>query len=349
MTPDNYHYRESNPGFSPVSDTHNMNNQPPQSSSELTVPAIDLTHPESLEDFVEAARGAFSQNTKRAIRADLRIFTDWCLRQGLAALPALPETIAAYIDAMADLRAPATVRRYVASVTTAHKAVGHGHTAKSPLVTLALQRMHRKNGRRQTQALGLTGQIRWQLMRAAGERLIDVRNCALLSVAYDTLLRRSELSALEVSDLFEGIEGGGSVLVRRSKTDQDGDGAMLYLAGDTVDIVRQWLVRSGIRSGRLFRSLRRGVLGDQLDPSQIPRIYKAMAQLAGLPPEVVAGLSGHSTRVGAAQDMIAVGIELPAILQAGRWKSVAMVNRYGERLLADRGGSAQLARLQRRE
>ncbi|MDE0148214.1 MAG: hypothetical protein OXM58_07560 [Rhodospirillaceae bacterium] len=56
------------------------------------------------------------------------------------------------------------------------------------------------------------------------------------------------------------------------------------------------------------------------------------------------GLSGHSARVGAAQDMVAAGIEMPAILQAGRWKSVTMVNRYGERLLARRSGTAQLAR-----
>ena len=74
-----------------------------------------------------------------------------------------------------------------------------------------------------------------------------------------------------------------------------------------------------------------------------------MARRAGLSAAVVQGLSGHSARVGAAQDMIAAGIELPAILQAGRWKSTAMVNRYGERLLARRSGTAQLAKLQHRE
>ena len=73
-----------------------------------------------------------------------------------------------------------------------------------------------------------------------------------------------------------------------------------------------------------------------------------MARNAGLAEELVADLSGHSTRVEAAQDMIASGIELPTILQAGRWKSTAMVNRYGERLLARRDGSAQLAKLQKR-
>ena len=141
----------------------------------------------------------------------------------------------------------------------------------------------------------------------------------------------------------------GTVLVRRSKTDPEGQGAVQYLARDTMTLVREWLERGGIGDGKLFRSLCRGVVGNQLDPSQIPRIYKAMATRAGLPPEVAARLSGHSTRVGAAQDMISVGIGMPAIMQAGRWKSTATVNRYGERLLPGRSGTALLARIQQRD
>ena len=97
---------------------------------------------------------------------------------------------------------------------------------------------------------------------------------------------------------------------------------------------------SGVYEGRLFRSLNRGALGTRLDASQVPRIFKAMAERAGLPGEVVSGISGHSTRVGAAQDMVAGGIAMAAILHAGRWKTTAMVNRYGERLLARRSGAA---------
>ena len=72
-----------------------------------------------------------------------------------------------------------------------------------------------------------------------------------------------------------------------------------------------------------------------------------MIVLIGQPDQVVEGLAGHSARVGAAQHMIAAGIELPAILQAGRWKSASMVNRYGERLLARRSTAAKLAREQK--
>ena len=86
--------------------------------------------------------------------------------------------------------------------------------------------------------------------------------------------------------------------------------------------------------------------GRALPPGQVARIFKRMARKAGLSESVVRSLSGHSARVGAAQDMIAAGIELPAIIQAGRWKSTSMVNRYGERLLAERSAADKLARKQ---
>ena len=296
-----------------------------------------------------AGNGALSTNTERAMRSDLVIYAAWCEARAVQALPAKPETIAAFVDAMATLRAPATVRRYVASITAAHRANGHAKSAKSEPVRRALQRMHRRTGRRQAQAKGLTGALRERLLDAAGDRLIDARNRALLAVAYDTLLRRGELVALEVSDIVEEVDGAATVLVRRSKADPEGRGATVYLARDSVALVREWLERSGVAEGRLFRSLARGTVGEGLHASQVPRIFKAMAERAGLPVEVVERISGHSTRVGAAQDMVAGGIGMAAILHAGRWKTPSMVNRYGERLLARRSGAAQLARLQHRE
>ena len=142
------------------------------------------------------------------------------------------------------------------------------------------------------------------------------------------MLRRSELTAARFGDLAPDGQGGATLLVRRGKTDPDGRSALVYIARDSAAVLAEWLRRSGVDDGRLFRSLGKGgTLGEYLHPSQIPRIFKAMARAAGLPPEVADALSGHSARVGATQDMIAAGIELPAILQAGRWKTTAMVSR----------------------
>ena len=245
-------------------------------------------------------------------------------------------------------RAPATVRRYITSIDIVNRARGMENNAKSEPVRRAFARMHRRKGRRQGQAKGLTWALRQRLLEATGDGLIDARNRALLALAYDTLLRRGELVALQVSDIVEEVDGAATVLVRRSKVDVEGQGATLYVAPDSMVLVHAWRERSGVSDGRLFRSLARGELGERLDASQIPRIFKSLAKRAGLPGEVVAGISGHSTRVGAAQDMVAAGLSTDAIQQAGRWKTASMVARYGERLLARRSGAAQLARLQNR-
>ena len=145
-----------------------------------------------------AVRGAFSPNTERAIRSDLAIYAAWCREHARRALPADPETVAAFVDAMAGTRAPATVRRYVASIAAAHRAAGAAFD--DARTKLALRRMHRRRGRRQGQALGLTWPLRQRLLAAAGDRLIDARDRALVAVAYDGMLRRSELCAARRAD-----------------------------------------------------------------------------------------------------------------------------------------------------
>ena len=304
---------------------------------------------ERLTEYLEDADGALSGNTVRALKADLERFAAWCAERAVAPLPARATTLVAYIEAMASERAPATVRRYVSSIAAVHKAAGEPSPLDRVTVRRALQRMHRRKGCRQRQVKGLTWTLRRRLMEAAGDRVIDARNRAILAVAYDAMLRRSELVAVQVVDVTMDRGGSASLLVRRAKTDPVGGGAILYLHRDSVKLLKEWLSASGIGEGPLFRSVRKnGTVGGKLDASQVPRIYKGMAERAGLPARVVRRLSGHSPRVGAAQDMIAKGIGIPAIMQAGRWKSAQMVQRYGERLLAKRNGAAQLARLQKR-
>ena len=93
---------------------------------------------------------------------------------------------------------------------------------------------------------------------------------------------------------------------------------MLYLHRDSMKHVTAWLARSGVTEGRLFRSLRKdGAVGAALHSSQVPRIYKSMAAHAALPTERVDALAGHSTRVGAVQDMIAMASPCPQSCRSG--------------------------------
>ena len=126
-----------------------------------------------LAAYFDAARGAFSPNTERALRADVEIFTAWCRHHLRVAVPASAATVVAFIDDRARVKAPATVRRYVSSIATLHRALRHTNPLEHARVRFALQRMHRRRGRRQAQVQGLTWPLRNRLLEAAGDRLID--------------------------------------------------------------------------------------------------------------------------------------------------------------------------------
>ena len=304
---------------------------------------------DALTEHAYAARGAYSHNTERALRADVAAFTDWCAATGLIALPATPATVAAFVDAMSDQKAPATVRRYVSSVATFHRAARLPNPCTDEVVRLALKRLHRARGRAQAQAAPLTRDLVDRMLAAAGRGSRTLRNRALLAVAYDSLCRRSELVALQRADLETAEHGAGILTIRRSKTDQEGVGQVRYLAPDTMRHVADWLAASGHADGALFRAVgKAGRVGGPLDPGDVARLFKAMAAAAGIASELVASISGHSSRVGAAQDQVRHGVELPAVMQAGGWASPVMVARYSAKLEARRGGAAKLALLQNR-
>lgn len=292
----------------------------------------------------------YSENTRRAYRADWRQFRGWCERNGRVALPAEPETIAGYVDSVTDVYKPATITRRVGTVGIVHKHAGLANPARTRAVEIALKRMHRKRGRRQGQALAITFERRQQMLSAVGgRRLKMLRDKALLSTAYDVGCRRSELVSIRIEDLDRAADGSATVLLRKTKTDQEGSGSVKYIAPDTLANIDAWLDAAGIEDGPLFRSVRAsGKIGPSLWDGAVSRIFKQLSALAGHEADAVKATSGHSTRVGMAQDMAAAGIDLASIMQAGSWKTPTMVARYIERLAAKNGAAAKLASLQGR-
>ncbi|CAK0754409.1 hypothetical protein WCLP8_2590007 [uncultured Gammaproteobacteria bacterium] len=177
------------------------------------------------------------------------------------------------------------------------------------------------------------------MLATTGEALIDRRDMALMLIARDMLARRSELVATQVEDLAFAADGSATVLIRRSKTDPAGQGAILWLAPRTVVALRGWLEAAGITTGSIFRSVAKGgnTVGEALEPGEVARLFKKLTKRAGIDSTQI---SGHSARVGMAQDLVAHGAELPEVMQAGRWKSPTMPARYVERLTAGRGAVA---------
>ena len=170
------------------------------------------------------------------------------------------------------------------------------------------------------------GKRRESAQRASWRARVDV---ALLSVLRDGLLRRSEAAALAWGDVELRENGTALISVRRSKTDPTAEGVTLYIGREASAALQ------AIRPAEELLDAGTPVFG--LSPRQIGRRVKAAAVAAGLGD----GFTGHSGRVGMAQDLARSGVELPALMTAGRWKSSRMPARYTERQAADRGAVAR--------
>ena len=171
-----------------------------------------------------------------------------------------------------------------------------------------------------------------------------MRNRAIIAVGYDTLCRRSELVGLRVEDLSKLKGGAMSILVRRAKNDPFGDGRLGYLTPETVKFLRLWLKASGVTESWIFRRVQSGKIGIScLHPFTVNRTIKTMADAAGVDHSIVNQLSGHSMRVGAAQDMMTSGIGLLPVMQAGGWRSMNIVGRYVQEASVAQNGIAQLS------
>jgi integrase len=299
----------------------------------------------ALLEWQAMAEGAYSPNTLRAQKADGAIFQAFCESHSEPYLPADPKTIRAFIDDRVKARKkPATIKRYVATIARVHIAAGLLNPCSSEAVRLGLKKMGRETSARQDQAHPLGWKDIKEFIATAGDGLRADRERAMLCVAYETLARRGELVALQIRDIDFHPDGTGQALIRRGKTDAEGPGRAAYLSRETVRWLNVWLEHAGITEGAVFRRLIGGTqVGGPLNPGSIAPIFKRVAQWIGMPARIVGRVSGHSTRVGATQDLAALDIDLAAITQAGGWKSTRMPLQYAERVVAARSGMARAA------
>ena len=293
--------------------------------------ALPITN-RQLEAIFARCEGAYSERTLSGYRNDLEQFQSWCEMTEKQWLPASPATVAEFIDSETKCKALSTVKRRVEAVKFAHRMLDLSSPVANSEVKLALRRAMRSNRARPKQSHGLTHEILVRILAACPDNLAGKRDAAIICVGYDSLARSYELSLLEVEHLSSDCS---KVLIPRSKTDQSGDGRMAYLAPRTQGILMNWLDASGIASGPLFQSLHTRKLSSQpLSTSAIRRLVKRAGMRAKADDEDTIMLSGHSMRVGAAQDMMIAGLDHIAIMQAGGWKTVDVVARYVENAAA---------------
>jgi integrase/recombinase XerD len=296
-----------------------------------------------LDRIFARCEGAYSEITLRGYRRDLEIFRAWCDARDLPWLPAEPDAVARFIDAEAPRVAVSTLRRRICAIQFAHRISDVASPVRHSEVYLALRRAGRAKRRRPNQALGLTAELLRKIVAACPPTLAGIRDAALFSVGYDTLCRSSELAAMRVEHLNENL---GSMFVPRSKSDPFGDGRIAYLSSPTQERLIAWLDAADLYSGPLFRGLHTNKLsGLSLDTCSIRRRIKVAAKRAKLEKDVISGLSGHSMRVGAAQDMMVAGFDTIGIMQAGGWRTHSVLARYVENAAAERMHSRRWERL----
>ena len=296
---------------------------------------------------VDAARESHSAITRRKYRAAWRRFQTWADREGIGSIPALPETVAAYLaERAANGLSPASLRLDPAAIRYHHTEAGHANPADNEGVRRVLRGLTRRAARegrtpRQAAALtqdGLAAICATAHLRRTGpggrtERASKARrrgevDIALVSVMRDALLRRSEAAALTWADVEFRSDGSARVTVRRSKSDQDGTGATLYV-GRTAAAALGAIYRPDASSRAPVFGLRSG--------RAVSNRIAAAAKAAGL----IGRFSGHSPRIGMARDLVASGAGIAALQVAGRWASAQMPAHYARAELAAKGAVAR--------
>jgi integrase/recombinase XerD len=314
---------------------------------------------------IKEALRSYARNTQLALRADWRRWRAWCANQtpARALLPALVADVVEFIyacsppmqvdtrgvsqlsesDTSEAVRSVSTLRRYLHTLSAVHRVARLSDPTRDPDVACARRRVTRTRSRRR-QKTGLNRPLLEQLLAVLEGSLWDLRAKAFLLTAYCTLARSAELVALRVEDLAVSDQADGYAIVRHSKTDQQGLGSHRYLAEPAIAALRAWLEAARISEGYVFRRIHKfgGVTAKAIDPHEVARILRSTIRRLPNEKRPVGSFAGHSTRIGAAQDLVASGQDLLAVMQAGGWKDPKMPARYTEHLAAMRGGMAQL-------
>jgi len=280
------------------------------------------------------AERSLSDSTRRGYARDLAAFRVWCRARAVTALPAEPQTLAAYLANLALTDRPATIGRKLAAIAVAHRDAGLESPTEHGMVKRTLAGIRREKGTAPHQKSALLVNDLRRMVAPLGASLLDRRDRALILLGFAAALRRSELVGLRFEDVrFE--EEGLVLILRRSKTNQEGrleTIAVAYGSEPTtcpVRAVRTWLAAAGIVGGPLFvgmtrqGGLRDAALGDRM----VAHVVKRRCKAAGINPEHVAG---HSLRRGFATAAARAKKPDRMIKRHGRWKSTAMLDRYIE-------------------
>ena len=277
-----------------------------------------------------------ANNTLRAYKSDFKDFGGFCAKHGFDSLPTEPKIVALYLTNLSKTSKISTLRRRLVSISMVHKLKGHYLDTKHPIIIENLMGIKRLMGSFQKGKKPLLINHLKLIVDVINQQKIDeikkARDKSIILIGFGGGFRRTELISIDHEDL-EFVSEGLKITLRRSKTDQFGEGmikGLPYFTNENycpVINLRKWLELSNIKSGPIFRRFNKGssLTSNRLTDQTVVLLIKNYLNLAGIENS---NYSGHSLRSGFATVAAESGADERSIMAMTGHKTTQMVRRY---------------------
>ena len=288
------------------------------------------------EDTLNNLKSSKAKNTLRAYKSDFKDFATFCAKHGFNSMPSEPKVVSLYLTHLSSNSKISTLRRRLVSIGVVHKVKGHYLDTKHPVIIENLMGIKRKKGSIQTGKKPILINHLKQIINVIDEQKIEkikkLRNKALILVGFSGGFRRTELVSIDHEDL-DFVEEGIKITLKRSKTDQFGEGqtkGLPYFTNEKycpVTNLKNWINLSKIKTGPIFRRFAKGSIltSHRLTDQSVVLIIKECLKLAGIENQ---NYSGHSLRSGFATVAAESGADERSIMAMTGHKTTQMVRRY---------------------
>ena len=302
----------------------------------------------------ELSSKAKAESTQKRYASAMEKFYDWLKgRKESDELPISLELVQVYLSELSKELSKSTLNIVVSAIRHAHQTAGFDSPTAGQGVKELMQGISRqKKGDPETQAPAMTREVLENIKKTACNRrprgrgkgretestarergLTDIALCCTL---FDGMMRINEALDLCLSDIRYDPDGrSGTAVIRSSKTDQEGRGAVQWLYADTMAALEAIRLPDAQPEDKIFR------MSDRTAERRIGN--------AGFAAGLKVKLTGHSGRVGMTQELVKAGVHMAAIQKAGRWSSDQMVVLYSRNIAAAEGGVAQYYRGDQKE
>ena len=288
------------------------------------------------EDTLNNLKSSKASNTLRAYKSDFKDFEIFCSKHGFNSIPTEPKVVSLYLTHLSTNYKISTLRRRLVSIGVVHRLKGHYLDTKHPVIIENFLSIKRKKGSIQKAKKPILINHLKQIINVIDEQKIakiqKLRNRTLVLIGFGGGFRRTELISVDHEDL-DFVEEGVKITLRRSKTDQFGEGmikGLPYFENEKycpVLSLKNWLTLSKIKSGPIFRRFAKGstLTSYRLTDQSVVLIIKNCLKLAGIENS---NFSGHSLRSGFATVAAESGADERSIMAMTGHKTTQMVRRY---------------------